>query len=71
MMHKQLMKFDREFRNKGNENAALLRSLNKQRAFIREERRYINHMEAKSLDLKKYSPQYAVIRTEFDKFVFR
>ncbi len=58
------LKFDREFRNKGNENAALLRSLNKQRAFIREERRYINHMEAESLDLKKYSPQYAVIRTE-------
>ena len=39
-------------------------ALNKQRAFIREERRYINHMEAESLDLKKYFPQYAVIRTE-------
>ena len=50
------LKFNREYRNIGNENAALLRSLNKQRAFLRQERRYINHMEAESLDLKKYSP---------------
>lgn len=57
-------KYDKEFNSRVNEDAALLRSLNKQRAFIREERRYIDHMEAESLDLKKYSPQYAIIRQE-------
>lgn len=58
------LKYDKEYNSKVNEDAALLRSLNKQRAFIREERRYIDHMEAESLDLKKYSPQYAIIQTE-------
>lgn len=58
------LKYDREYREKTDEDSALLRSLKKQRAFIREERRYIDHMETESMDLKKYSPQYSVIRTE-------
>lgn len=57
-------RYDREYRSRVDEDAALLRSLKRQRVFIREERKYIDHMEAESLDLKKYSPQYIIIRRE-------
>ena len=56
--------YDAEFKKKVNEDAELLKSLKRQRVFIREERRYINHMEAESLRLKKFSTQYVVIRRE-------
>lgn len=58
------LRYDREYRGSASEDAALLRSLQRQRVFIREERKYIDHMEAESLDLKKYSPQYVIIRRE-------
>jgi hypothetical protein len=42
----------------------LLKSLQRQRVFIREERKYIDHMEREALSLKKYSKQYIVIQRE-------
>lgn len=57
-------KFDALVRVKTTENSELLKSLVKQRQFIKQERKYIDHMEAESLRLKKFSPRYKVIRTE-------
>jgi chromosome segregation ATPase len=57
-------KYDTEYRKKINEDAMLLQSLQRQRVFIREERKYIDHMEREALSLKKYSKQYIVIQRE-------
>lgn len=57
-------KYNTEYKRKVTEVNELIKSLNRQQTFIREERRYINHMETESLRLKKYSPQYVVIRRE-------
>jgi chromosome segregation ATPase len=57
-------KYNAEYRKKINENRILLQSLARQRVFIRQERKYIDHMEREALSLKKYSKQYIIIRRE-------
>lgn len=57
-------KYTAEYRSKINENNMLLQSLARQRVFIREERKYIDHMEKEALSLKKYSKQYIIIQNE-------
>jgi chromosome segregation ATPase len=56
--------FNDLMRAKSTEAAHLLDSLARQRKFIKEERRYIDHMENESLRLKKFSPRYKAIRLE-------
>lgn len=51
-------------RAKSTEAAHLLDSLARQQKFIKEERRYIDHMESESLRLKKFSPRYKAIQEE-------
>jgi len=51
-------------RAKSTEAAHLMDSLTRQRKFIKEELRYIDHMENESLRLKKFSPRYKAIREE-------
>ena len=51
-------------RAKSKEASHLMNSLARQRKFIKEELRYINHMENESLRLKKFSPRYKAIRQE-------
>ena len=46
------------------EQTRLLQSLARQRSFINQERRYINHMENESVKLSPYTAQYKVIRNE-------
>lgn len=57
-------KYNTEYNSKINENKMLLESLARQRVFIRQERKYIDHMEHEALGLKKYSKQYIVIQSE-------
>lgn len=52
---------------KSTEAAHLMDSLTRQRNFIKEELRYIDHMENESLRLKKFSPRYKEIREEIRK----
>jgi hypothetical protein len=55
----------RRLANKAHGNdSALLKSLRRQRAFIKVELRYINKMERESLRLKKHTPRYVEIRRE-------
>jgi hypothetical protein len=58
------LRFSRLAHVKSTEAAHLLASLQRQRVFIRQERRYINHMEREALRLKKYSSRYVAIRKE-------
>lgn len=57
-------KYNTEYNSKITEIRKLLQSLARQRVFIRQERKYINHMEREALSLKKYSKQYIIIRRE-------
>lgn len=56
--------YNAQLLEKNQEDAELIKSLQRQQAFIKMERQYIDHMETESLHLKKYSRQYAVIRSE-------
>lgn len=57
-------RYNKEYNRKVNENRQLLLSLNRQRAFIKNELKYIDHMERESLNLKRYSSRYVAIRKE-------
>jgi len=57
-------KYNNVVRSKTTEATHLIDSLARQQQFIKQERRYIDHMESESLRLKRFSPRYKAIQEE-------